>query len=373
LKRKLLLAVVAAAVVGVLAWDLSRPPAIAPVSVAPIQAKESSAGTASAAFVAPAPAAIPVGRAAASNFLRPASVSLTTSTPLARDFAGALVWKPFYDRLKGSAEGQSPEGQYVLYRILRACATVADRKGGTRTRSPSPEQTEERRQLIATSLPEGDPRVAQRLAAFDKVNTDQCAGLSGVTVTEADLAQMLGNAVAGGDPKARAWQVEQEMWQERRAAAAPGRAGATLSDSQLATLRESFVTKDPEAMVIAGRVLANGFRDITVRVGPDQEPIENRTFMNAALLLACEHGYPCGENSQRVLSACAFQGHCGVASLPDYLFYYGASPYDAQLLDRYRTYLRQAADSGDWSAITVQRGSRSPNATSYMARGTGGH
>jgi hypothetical protein len=90
----------------------------------------------------------------------------------------------------------------------------------------------------------------------------------------------------------------------------------------------------------------------------DQEPVENRVFMNAWQLLACEYGYPCGENNTRVLNACAFQGHCGVASYPDYLFYYGSSPYDSQLLDRYRTILRQAVDSGDWAALNVQRGVR---------------
>jgi hypothetical protein len=47
-----------------------------------------------------------------------------------------------------------------------------------------------------------------------------------------------------------------------------------------------------------------------------------------------------------------------VASLADYLFYYGSSPYDAQVLDRYRNILRQAVDSGDFSALTFQRGTR---------------
>jgi hypothetical protein len=372
LNRKLFLTVLAAAAVGALAWDLLRPPvAGAPSAAAP--AATGGAGTAvAAATVTRPPATGPAVAASASNFLRPASVSLATSTPLAREFAGALAWKPVYERLKGSAEGETPEGQYVLYRILRACATVADRRGGQRTRPQATAQIEERRRQIAASLPEGDPRLAQRLAAFDKVNADQCEGLGGVTVSEADLAQMLGNAVAGGDPKARAWQVEQEMWQERRNASTPGRAGPTLSDTQLAALKEAFATKDPEAMVIAGRVLANSFRDVTVRVGPDQEPVENRTFMNAALLLACEYGYPCGENNQRVLNACAYQGHCGVASLPDYLFYYGASRYDAQLLDRYRMVLRQATDSGDWSGVTIQRGARSPNASGMAFHGPAG-
>jgi hypothetical protein len=246
---------------------------------------------------------------------------------------------------------------------------VADRKGGTQPRTQSAAQLEERRQQIAASYKEGDPRRDQRLEAFDKATADQCAGLSGLTVTEAELGQLLRSALDGGDPKARAWQVEQDMWQERRSASTPGRAGATLSDSQVVALREAFSSRDPEAIVIAGRVLANSFRDLTVRVGPDQEPIENRAFMNAALLLACEYGYACGENNQRVLDACAFQGHCGVASLPDYLFYYGASPYDAQLLDRYRGILRQVAETGEWAAIAIERGNRSPNQPSYPYAG----
>jgi hypothetical protein len=310
-----------------------------------------------------APAAAGAGPAA--NILRPAGVTYQTSTALAREFAGASTLKPLYDRLKDTPEGATPEGQFLLYRILRACATVADRK----PRPPNTAQLEERRQLIAAELPEGDPRRAQRLAALDKVSTDQCAGLSGVAVSEAELSGLLKNALAGGDPKARAWNVEQEMWQERRAAGAAARGGPTLSDPQVVALKDAFNSRDPEAMVIAGRVLASSFRDVTVRIGPEQEPVEQRALANAALLLACEYGYPCGENNPRVLQACAFQGHCGVASLPDYLFYYGASPYDAQVLDRYRMVLRQAVDSGDWSALVIQRGARSPNAAVYGYQG----
>ena len=246
---------------------------------------------------------------------------------------------------------------------------MADRRSGRPWRAPSAETQEERRQQILASLPEGDPRLAQRLEAYDKVTADPCAGLSGIVATEAELDQLLKGALAGGDPKARAWQVEQEMWQERRASGLPRRAGATLTDDQLASIKDAFSSRDPEAIAIAGRVLANSFRDLTVRLGPDREVIENRAFMNAAQLLACEHGYPCGDNNAQVLNACAYQGHCGVASLPDYLFYYASSPYDAQLLDRYRTLLRQALDSGDWSALQVDRGNPSPNAPSYRYPG----
>jgi len=370
LNRQQLLAVMAFGAVGVLAWDILRPRSEPPAPPAEVAA--APAGPRAAPPAAPLSPAGPADMSRVPNFLRPATVSNAAATPLARDFGNALNYRALYERLKGTAEGNTPEGQYFLYRILRACATVADRKGGAPARTQNNAQLEERRSQIAASLPEGDPRRAQRLEAFDKVTTDACAGLSGVTVTEAELAQMLRNSVAGGDPKARAWLVEQEMWQERRAASVPGRGGPTLNDAQVASLRDAFSSRDPEAIAIAGRILANSFRDVTVRIGPDQEVIENRAFMNAALLLACEYGYACGENNTRVLNACAFQGHCGVSSLPDYLFYYGSSPYDAQLLDRYRTVLRQAVETGNWAAITIDRGARSPNASGYPYPGMSG-
>ena len=367
MKREHLLAVFALGAVGVLAWDLMRPDA--PAAGDPPGAAAKAAPVRAAPVAAPVASRDPSQVGRGPNFLRPVSVRSDAVSPLAHEFGEALSYKALHDRLRGTTDGETPEGQYFLYRILRACATIADRKGGPPARTQNAAQLEERRQRIAESLPEGDPRRQQRLEAFDKATADPCAGLSGVTATEAELAQLLKSALAGGDPKARAWQVEQEMWQERRTSGTPGRAGTTLSDAQLDSLREAFSSRDPEAIAIAGRVLSNSFRDLTVRVGPDREVIENRAFMNAALLLACEYGYGCGENNSRVLNACAFQGHCGVASLADYLFYYGATPYDAQLLDRYRTILRQAADTGDWSAIAVDRGNRSPNLPSYSYPG----
>lgn len=362
MSRTPLLVAAALVAVGALAWDLLRAgPASAPaetVAVAKVPVQ-------SPAVTSMSPGG-PAGVRMAANFLRPAAVTTVGASPLAREFGSAVSFKPLYDRLRGSAEGETPEGRFYLYRILRACATVSDRKAGRPARTQTAAQLEERRQRIAASLPEGDPRRAQRLQALDKVATDPCAGLPGLTVTEAELEQLLQGALAGGDPKARAWTVEQEMNQERRSGNAPWRAGATLSDAQISSLQEAFSSRDPEAIAISGRVLANAFRDLTVRIGPDLEPIENRAFMNAALLLACEYGYDCGENHARVLAACAFQGHCGVASLPDYLFYYGATPHDAQVLDRYRSVLRQAADTGDWSGLVIERGERSPNAPSVM-------
>jgi hypothetical protein len=362
LNRTKLLAVLAVVAVAALAWDRwggagPGPAASAPASAGAASGNASTGGGAFSIGGAPSSA----GSASGANFLRPAAAATPTVSTLARDFTAATQYKPLLDRLNGTPEGNTPEGQYYLYQILRACATIADRRGGSWA-SMRASQLEERRQLVATEIAEGDARRAQRLAAIDQLSADKCAGIGGISMTEAEVNQLLRNSLAGGDPKARALTVEQELWRERRGAGADGRAGATLSEAQVASLRESLSSRDPEALVIAGRVLANAFRDATVRIGPDQEPIDNRSFGAAALLLACEYGHPCGNNHPRVLNACAYQGQCGAATLADYLFYYGASPYEAQTIDRYRTLLRQSADSGDWSSLVVQRGTRSPNA-----------
>lgn len=271
---------------------------------------------------------------------------------LLADFVNATSYRALYDRLKGSAEGQTPEGEYIVYEILRKCATVPDRPYFYgRNAKPASERREE---FVASLLP-NDPQRAKRIAAFESVAIKPCAGFEGVTSTQADLNRMLADAAARGDPKARAASVEQEIWQERRSG---HWRTASLSDTQIETLRQAIGSRDPEAMVLAGRLLSNSWSDLTVQVGEDGEPVEPRAFYNAWQILACQYGYPCGEGNPRVLTECAYNGHCDAVSLPDYLYYYGSSPYESRLLAQYQSVLRTAIESGDWSGIVFARGTR---------------
>jgi hypothetical protein len=78
--------------------------------------------------------------------------------------------------------------------------------------------------------------------------------------------------------------------------------------------------------------------------------------VNAFAILACDYGYPCGDNNLRVLNACALQGHCAAGNLPDYLRYYVASPNDTALMEQYRNVFRQAVETGNWNGVTFSRG-----------------
>lgn len=353
----LLLALAAAFIAG--AWMLVRPPELpeytsiaTPVEGSPdVRARNAGAdaklGAASVLAIDPRNAG-PKGAGA------PA-----TRVTLFGEYLAAKSYKVLYDRLNGTAEGQTPEGWFVLYEMLRKCATVTNRT----TRQPMVRTTEQKRDEFVAALAPTDPLRDKRITAFDDVTTNRCAGMDGVTIAQADLNKMLASASAGGDPKAQALALEQELWAERRASGPQtrwGRDSVTLTDAQIENLQRIAASRDPEALLIAGRVLSNTWHDLTLRVGPDNQPVEQRAFMQAWALLACDYGYPCGDTNPRVLAGCAYQGHCNAASLSDYLYYYGASPNDSQLMSQYRAMLQNAITTGNWSQINAARGPRPP-------------
>jgi hypothetical protein len=278
----------------------------------------------------------------------------TASAPRAtvfNEYLAAKNYKAIYDRLKSGPEGQTPEGWYVLYDMLRKCATITERT----TRQPLVRTTEQRREDFVNAIPANDPQRDKRIAAYENVSANRCAGLEGVSITQADLNKLLADAAAAGDPKAKALSLEQELWAARRADG-KWRNDVAPTDAQVDSLRNAISSRDPEAMLIAGRVLSSSWHDFSLRIGDESQVVEQRSFMQAWQLLACDYGYPCGDTNARLLSACAYQGHCNAQSLPDYIFFYGASPYDSQLLTQYRQVLRTAIDTGDWSQLTVARG-----------------
>jgi hypothetical protein len=263
------------------------------------------------------------------------------------DFLKAKEYRALYDRLRNSAEGETAEGRLVLWEILRNCATVTEGRRYS-YRPPVP-----KREDFIAGVSAADPQREQRIAAYDAFVTNRCQGFEGVAIAQADLDKILAASAAAGDPRAKALSLEQELWLARRT---QGRDSVVLSDNHIESLKQLASTKDPEAIRVAGRVMANAWADTSIRLGPQQQPVEQRAFMNAWLVVACEFGQPCGADTPRMQQACALQGHCNAQTYPDYLFYYSSSPHESQLLQQYRAVLRNAIDTGDWSQLTVTRG-----------------
>jgi hypothetical protein len=329
------------------AWYALRPPELPDLGATP------GAGTPAEAKAAMVTAPGKLGAAAVLSIDPRANGHNARSVPRAtvfNEYLSAKNYKALYERLKNGPEGQTPEAWYVLYDMLRKCATITDRSKV----QPLVRTAEQRRDQFLASIPATDPQRDKRIAAYENVSANRCAGLEGVTISQTDLTKLLTDAAAAGDPKARALQTEQELWAARRADGR-WRNDVAPTDAQLDGLRGAIASRDPEAMLIAGRVLSSSWNDFSLRIGTDQV-VEQRSFMQAWQLLACDYGYPCDGTNPRLLSACAYQGHCNAQTLPDYIFYYGASPYDSQLLSQYREMLRTAVETGDWSQLNVVRG-----------------
>ena len=341
--NRVLLAVAGTAAVLAVAWYALRPPEMTDIPVAP------------EAVAAASPTSAPPDKLSASavlsidprpNPLRPARPA-TVKPNLFNEYLEAKQYRALYDRLRDSPEGQTAEGRLVLYEVLKACATVTEGRR-YQWRPPTP-----RREDFVAGIATSDPQRDRRIAAYDGFTANRCQGFEGVAITQADLDKMLANAAAAGDPRARAMSIEQEQMIARRT---QGRDNATISDATIESLKQVLGSKDPEAIRVAGRVLSNSWADYSLRVGADQQPVEPRAFMNAWLVLACEYGQPCGADTPRLQQACALQGHCDAQNFVDYVYYYGSSPHDSQLLVQYRAMLREAIESGNWSQISVVRG-----------------
>jgi hypothetical protein len=179
------------------AWYALRPPHVPDAGPASAAASGQSVAEARAAS---APTSSKLGTAAVLS-IDPRSGARTSGFNARRqtlwsDYATAKSYKAIYDRLNGSAEGETPEGRYVLYDMLRKCANVTERN----TRAPMVRTTDQRRDQFLASLPENDPLRDKRIAAFEEVTTNRCAGLEGVSITQSALNNLLAQAAAGGDP-----------------------------------------------------------------------------------------------------------------------------------------------------------------------------
>src|SRR5205085_5142878 len=109
------------------AWALLAPPDLPDLGPSPrVALPEAAAEVRRGASSAPAK----IGAAsllAIDSRANPLKARATAKASLFNEFLGAKRYKALYDRLKSSPEGQTAEGQYVMYEILRKCATITDR------------------------------------------------------------------------------------------------------------------------------------------------------------------------------------------------------------------------------------------------------
>ncbi|MGZ5660396.1 MAG: hypothetical protein ACXWG6_03470 [Usitatibacter sp.] len=265
--------------------------------------------------------------------------------------------KSLYDRL--SAGPRTPEQTWILAMILERCATFTDRKAQPMAQSAAEARARGRERFIA-SLSDKDPAREKRIAAYEQVTADKCAGLRDVKATGPQVKELVDAAAAAGDPKARLSVIQRGQREslEARRATNPN-ALESISPATVDTLKEIVATRDPQALAAAFHSLTGvPYSDFSVRTGPDEVPVDAWLMSGAIRLAACDLGSPCGAESEYLQQMCAFNGNCDAHDFREYLFYYSASPYQSQKVAEYYAGLNRALYGGDWSYFTFQRGAQ---------------
>ena len=170
MKAKWILGVGVAVVAAALLWREVAPSSPDAAVAAALPSADSAARSASSGVVGARrgePLMPPIG---------PAVRTTAGRRALSGEFAVAKADKARYDRLNGTPEGQTAEGQFALYRILRACANVTDR----RFRPPRPGADSQAQRDAIAALPDTDPNKQRRLVALDTLGGDHCEGLDGL-------------------------------------------------------------------------------------------------------------------------------------------------------------------------------------------------
>lgn len=285
----------------------------------------------------------------------PPVASAANVSGIGKEFATARGLKPLYDRLAAPGAAATADAKYYLYRILSGCATRTDQPEGGRLKSVA-----DQRQRLEALIPTTSKDRAKRLAIFEEVMVQRCDGMEKVATTQAELDKLLSDAAAAGDPKARALIAARELTSRPMTPSPDGVSGPSLSDAQLRVLQEAVASRDPEAIAIAGSALASTYQDVVPEMGPDHEPMQGRAAYEAWELVACEFGLDCGAGSRPLQLACMSMGQCAANTVQDQVYFYGVTPYEAQLIEQYRQIFRNAAANNDWSGITF---AHRPNTT----------
>lgn len=275
-------------------------------------------------------------------------------SPLMAEVSAARDYRPIYDRIVAKAN-RTPEESYVLADLLERCAKVAERNSRNTARMTM--AGEEPRKRFLASLSDKDPQRDKRLAAFEVLARDPCEGMVGVETTEKAIRDLVREAAAGGDPKARVKDVAQQIFDSMRDEKGGFRLGRmpAITDVQLDTVRSAAASRDPHALHEAGAVLAFQYSNLNVRVGDNQVPVDFEAFRDAWTLAACAYGYPCGPQMRHIAHACALLGRCGAADYREFLFFFQHPPQQSQLIDEYTGHVLRAVQ-GDWSRFTFHRG-----------------
>jgi hypothetical protein len=286
--------------------------------------------------------------------------------PALREYREAKSYAAIYAKLSKSTN-RTAEEQWMLADMLLRCAKIAENEPDRfpRWKMGGPEA----RARFVASLAPGDPDRDKRVAAFDEINYDACADIANVETTRKDIRALLEAGAAGGDPKARAALVQQDLDDQRRGPDGKMVFGPDntprITDANVETLKQAIGSGDPYAIRSAMNTLIGSYQNMSLRDDQDR-PLDVMAVFMAGALVGCDYGFPCGADSSWVQNGCALSGHCDANNLRDYMMYYGASPSSSQVMATYEAAIRNAVGNNDWSFFHFYPGP-TPATAAYQA------
>jgi hypothetical protein len=289
------------------------------------------------ARAAPMPLAAPVSAPLANRAVSGVAAEFRTTRDL----------KAFVDGLMARKGQLTAEERFYLAKALESCLFANSVNEDLAAYS-----AKQRRQFLA-SLPAGDPSAPQRIAAYDTVDdAARCVRFQGAKISQRDIDEHYRAAASLGDARAQAKLLTADL-QSRLAAQPRDESGAPsrLAPEDLARIVNLLETRDPEAILSVGGLLAQSPLKELLRVGPNGEIPEPSAFIGAWNLVACDLGFDCGAQHRDLAQACAFASYCGAGHFEEHYQTFIASPFVYQQAQRYRALIHSALRSQDWAQI----------------------
>ena len=271
-----------------------------------------------------------------------------------REMLAAPTYGPLFARLS-SMPDRNPEQQWMLSRILYRCGRVDPKEPQPKNASYKPVPAEDARAKFIASLDPDDPDYAKRVASYDSIRRDHCAGVADSRISHDDWRGMVQLAAEAGSPRARIDLMRDDVLEQSRVKQMAGTySPPDLSSQQVEALKEAMTSGDPYAIDNGADLMVGPYANFSLRDAQGR-PLDFNAFRDAATLLACDAGYPC-RDSPAMDQACALVGHCAADNLRDYIMYYRSSPYQSQLIAQYQGSLGVALSRGDWSGFRFNSG-----------------
>ena len=275
-----------------------------------------------------------------------------------REMITAPTFGPLFARLRSTTD-RTPEQQWMLARMLYRCGRV-DFNLPVNPTYKAPSQVELRAKFVA-SLSVDDPDYAKRIASYDALLQSQNHRCDVVgdeaMLTRDQWRSLLDSSAAAGNPRARIDLLRDDLDEKSRARmrARENSSGYDpLGPDQIEGLKQAVMSGDPYAIENGVDLMSLPYANFSLRDGRGQA-VDTEALRKAGQLVACDSGYPC-EHGPWMDQSCAMVGRCAASTLRDYIQYYGASPYESQLIAQYEEALQGASARNDWSGFRFVAG-----------------